>query len=93
VRRSVLNLCHYTLVCFMRRFWLRLSSWLIPTLVTGAIALLAAGMRVEFTTNHQDLSNLHEEIRRARADFKKVEEERRRLNDRLWSEKAKNKTK
>lgn len=57
----------------------RTISWLIPTIVTATIAILAAGVQVQVRTNSQNVEYLMQELN-------KVRQERQQLNDQLFNE-------
>ncbi len=62
----------------------RIISWVVPTLLTGLIAVFAGGVQLSLKTNQQNTEMLLNELNKVRV-------ERQKLNDELFNVKQENK--
>jgi hypothetical protein len=61
----------------------RVLNWIIPTILTGLIAILAGGVQVSLRTNQQNTEVLLQELNKVRI-------ERQQLNEQLYQERKRN---
>lgn len=64
----------------------RLVSWVVPTILTGIIALLASGVQISLRTNQQNTEVLLKELGTARQELVQVTKKNQALNDQLYNE-------
>lgn len=65
----------------------RVVGWVLPTILTGLIAIGAGGIQLNLKTNQQNTEAIVNDLRK---EMVRLERERKALNDKLYIEKTKN---